>query len=71
LKAEQFLGNTDIGYNFISHGSEFTESVLGVAFLIALVKQFMLCDVLADFPKTGPTGPAPTPMAMIFRYVRT
>ena len=50
LKEEPFLGNTDVGYSFVSQGSEFTEPVLGVAFLITLVKQFTLCDVLADFP---------------------
>ena len=35
---------------FVSQGFEFTEPVLGVAFLIALVKQFTLHTVLANFP---------------------
>ena len=35
---------------FVSQGFEFTEPVLGVAFLIALVKQFTLHNVLANFP---------------------
>ena len=45
-----FFRITDVGYNFVSQGFEFTEPVLGVAFLIAFVKQFTLCDVLANFP---------------------
>ena len=49
-KEELFLGITNVGYNFVSQGSEFTEPVLGIAFLITFVKQFTLCDVLADFP---------------------
>ena len=52
---EVFLGITDVGYNFISQGFEFTEPVLGVAFLIAPVKQFRLCNVLVNFP-INPTG---------------
>ena len=47
---EVFLGITDVGYNFVSQGFEFTEPVLGVAFLIAPEKQFMFCNVLANFP---------------------
>ena len=47
---EVFLGITDVGYNFVSQGFEFTEPVLGVAFLIAPVKQFTLRNVLVSFP---------------------
>jgi len=47
---EVFLGITDVGYNFVSQGFEFTEPVLGVAFLIAPVKQFTLRNVLVNFP---------------------
>jgi len=47
---EVFFGITDIGHNLVSQGFEFTEPVLGVAFLIAPVKQFMFCNVLANFP---------------------
>ena len=46
---EVFLGITYVGYNFVSQGFEFAEPILGVAFLLALVKQFTLCDVLANF----------------------
>ena len=49
LNKEVFLGITYVGYNFVSQGIEFTEPVLGVASFIALVKQFMLRDVLANF----------------------
>ena len=37
-------------YDLVSQGFEFTEPVLGVAFLIAPEKQFMFCNVLANFP---------------------
>jgi len=47
---EVFLGVMDVSYNFVSQGFEFTEPVLGVAFLIAPVKQFMFCNVLVSFP---------------------
>ena len=50
LNKEVFLGVTNVGYNFVSQGFVFTEPVLGVAFLIVLVKQFTLCDILANFP---------------------
>ena len=52
---EVFLGITDVGYNynFASQGFEFTEPVLGVAFLIApaVVKQFTFCNVLANLSR--------------------
>lgn len=58
LNKEVFLGITDVGYNFVSqvlHFFVFTEPALGVAFLIALVKQFTLQDVLVNFP-IDPSG---------------
>ena len=49
LQVESGLGITDVGYNFVTQGFEFTEPVFRVAFLVALVKQFRLGNVLVNF----------------------
>jgi len=49
LQVESVLGITDVGYNFVTQGFEFTEPVFRVAFLVALVKQFRLGNVLVNF----------------------